>query len=96
MVYFLIFGNIYKIYNHFLSLNDLFFSIHNLFGDEYSMMNKIWSTLIILSIITAIFTGNNAELSSGIIDSTSSAIELIFTIGGMMCLWSGIMNRSPW
>lgn len=56
------------------------------------MMNKIWSALIILSIITALFTGNTAELTSGIIDSTSVAIELILTIGGMMCLWSGNMN----
>lgn len=92
MVIFFIFVILNKIFNHYLSHNAIFYKLLNKFGDEYTMMNKIWGVLIILSIITALFTGNNAELSSGIIDTTSTAIELIFTIGGMMCLWSGIMN----
>ena len=56
------------------------------------MMNKIWSIMMIISVLSAIATDNIANLSTGILDGASQAVELIFTIAAMMCLWSGVMN----
>ena len=36
--------------------------------------------------------GNTQELSKSVIDSGAAAIELLITMAGVMCLWSGIMK----
>lgn len=56
------------------------------------MMNYIWSSLIIFSLFSAVYFGRTAELSSGIITSGNSAVELSLTLLGSFCLWNGIMN----
>ena len=56
------------------------------------MLNYVWSGLIIISIVCAIGFGNTAELSSALIESGASSVELILTMAGIMCLWSGIMK----
>lgn len=56
------------------------------------MLNYVWGGLIIVSVIAALLLGNTNELSTALIDSGSSSIELILTMAGIMCLWSGIMK----
>lgn len=56
------------------------------------MMNYIWAAMIIFSLFSAIYFGNLSELSSGIITSGNSAVELCITLLGSFCLWNGIMN----
>jgi spore maturation protein A len=56
------------------------------------MLNYLWSGLVIISIICSIFLGNTQTLSKALIDSGASSIELILTMAGIMCLWSGIMK----
>ena len=56
------------------------------------MLNYLWSGLIVISIICSIFLGNTQTLSKALIDSGASSIELILTMAGIMCLWSGIMK----
>ncbi len=56
------------------------------------MLNYLWSGLVIISIICSIFFGNTQTLSKALIDSGASSIELILTMAGIMCLWSGIMK----
>lgn len=56
------------------------------------MLNYIWSGLIIISVICSLILGNTTELSKALIDSGASSIQLILTMAGIMCLWSGIMN----
>lgn len=56
------------------------------------MMNKIWSGMIVFSLIAAICLGTVSELSSGIITSGNTAVELAITLLGSFCLWNGIMN----
>ena len=52
------------------------------------MMNYIWAGIIIISIISAIYTGRINELSNAVID----AVELIISMLGMMCVWTGFMK----
>lgn len=56
------------------------------------MLNYIWSAIVIVSVICSVIFGNTAELSKAVIDSSASAIELLITMAGVMCLWSGIMK----
>lgn len=55
-------------------------------------MSKIWSYMIILSIIIAIFFGIGDKVISAIMDGSKSAIENVITLCGMMCFWSGIFK----
>lgn len=55
------------------------------------MLNYIWSTLIIVSVICAFFTGKIEEMSNSVLESAANAIELIITMSGTVCLWSGII-----
>ncbi len=56
------------------------------------MLNYLWSGLVIISIICSVLLGNTSDLSKALIDSGASSIELIMTMAGIMCLWSGIMK----
>lgn len=56
------------------------------------MLNILWPIFIIISIIFAIFSGNIEKLNNSIFESTESAINLILTLLGSTCLWSGIME----
>lgn len=56
------------------------------------MLNYIWGSLILISIICSIFTGNIEALSSSILSGASDAINLIITMAGMMSLWTGLLK----
>ena len=55
-------------------------------------MSKIWSTMLVLSILVAIFVGNPDTVINSIINSGKSAIENVISLIGLMCFWSGIFN----
>ncbi|MGN0503402.1 MAG: nucleoside recognition domain-containing protein [Ruminococcus sp.] len=56
------------------------------------MLNYVWSGLVIISIICSVFLGNTENLSKALVDSGASSIELIITMAGIICLWTGIMK----
>ncbi len=56
------------------------------------MMNYIWAVLIIFSTVTSFFLNTTQELSSGIITSGNTAVDLCITLLGTFCLWNGLMN----
>ena len=55
-------------------------------------MNYIWTFLIVFSLISAIYYVNIGELSSGVINSGNTAVNLCISLLGTFCLWNGIMN----
>ena len=56
------------------------------------MLNYIWSVLVIAAVVCAVVFGNTQALSDAVINSGAAAVELIMTMAGVMCLWSGIMK----
>lgn len=54
------------------------------------MMNYVWLIMIIFSFFCAIATGRMSELSSAVINSGSSAVELVLKLTGVICLWNGL------
>lgn len=56
------------------------------------MLSYVWSGLIVISVLCALALNNTSELSAALVDSGASSIELLLTMGGIVCLWSGIMK----
>lgn len=56
------------------------------------MLSYIFVFIIVISVITAIFTGQTEQVSSSIMDGAAQSVELMITMCGMMCLWSGVME----
>ena len=58
------------------------------------MMNYIWGSFLIISIICGFITGKSQEISNAVLTGASDAITLIISISGMMSLWTGLMKIS--
>lgn len=56
------------------------------------MLNVIWSLFVVLSVICSVFLGNTQNLSNAFVDSAADAIELLMTLAGVICLWSGLIK----
>lgn len=56
------------------------------------MINKIWSSLIIIGIIYSFFVGTTTAINQEIIDCGKISLDLFLAMFPMMILWSGIMN----
>lgn len=56
------------------------------------MINYIWAFFIIIGGLYGIFTGNIEGINNTLINSGTDAIEMIFKLIPLMCLWLGIMS----
>lgn len=56
------------------------------------MINIIWFLILVIGIGYGVFNGNGEMVSKAIVSSTSSTVELIIALVGMMCLWCGVMK----
>lgn len=56
------------------------------------MLGKTFSIIMLMSFVTALFTGNMQRLSFEMIKAAGDGVTLCVTLLGMMCFWSGIMN----
>lgn len=55
-------------------------------------MSKIWSFMIIASIVVAFVCGNVQDVPNIIMESSVNATENIVKLIGMTCFWSGMFN----
>jgi len=56
------------------------------------MLNIIWPIFIIISYIYAVITGNTEKINNAIFEYTETAVNLLLTLIGTMCLWNGLME----
>ena len=56
------------------------------------LMNYIWGGIMIVSVLCALATGRMPELSDAVLSGAGEAIELVLSLLGMMCLWTGLMK----
>jgi spore maturation protein A len=56
------------------------------------MLNLIWLGLIVIGIVTAMFTGNVQAVTDAAIEYANLAVEICIGLIGMMTLWLGIMK----
>lgn len=55
-------------------------------------MSIIWTGMVIVSIVCGLATGRGAEVAAAAVEGTRAAVELCLSIGGMLCLWTGVME----
>ena len=56
------------------------------------MLGKIFGIIALLSFLFAVFTGNINAVGAAVADGAGNAVQLIISLAGMMCLWSGIIR----
>lgn len=56
------------------------------------MLNFIWAFMMLISFIFAIISGKMQALSSSVLSGANSAVELLISIIGILCFWSGMME----
>ena len=55
-------------------------------------MNYIFGVIIAGGFLYSLISGTLPELSSGLMDSAGAAIQLLISVSGMLCMWSGFMR----
>lgn len=55
------------------------------------MMNYIFAGMILIASVWGIASGNEADVSSALLQSGIQTVELMMTVTGAMALWSGMM-----
>lgn len=56
------------------------------------VLGKLLTLLFALSFLSAALTGNMAAVSAAALRGAADAVTLLLSIGGALCLWSGIME----
>jgi len=54
------------------------------------VMSRIFSIMVFISILSAVFLGNGTALATAVAEGAQSGITLVVTMAGSLCLWSGI------
>ena len=73
-----------------MSISCIFDNFHKYFVVVIFMMNYLWPTLILLSIVYAFLTQNTTAVSDAVFSSLENAVTLKML--GMLCFWSGMMQ----
>lgn len=55
-------------------------------------MTVIWTGMVGLSVLCAIFTGRESQVAAAAVEGATGAVELCISMAGMMCLWMGVME----
>lgn len=55
-------------------------------------MAWIWTGIVLLSLLFGMFTGQLDAVSNAALEGAQSAVEISFSMAGMLCLWSGVME----
>ncbi len=55
-------------------------------------MNYIWVFMIIFSYIFSFFAGTYEEVTKSVFEASGSAVTLVISLLGMMCLWTGLLE----
>lgn len=56
------------------------------------MMNYIWVGLVVIAVITGVFTGNIGAVQNAIFDFAQSSVDIVFGLIGIMVFWMGLMK----
>lgn len=54
------------------------------------MIGKVFGVLVTVSFVCAMICGNMTELSESVTSTANAAVELVITMTGSICLWSGV------
>lgn len=55
------------------------------------MLNYLWAAMILIGIVIAALEGNMQAVCEGVIASSKEAVELLFVMTGVVCMWNGML-----
>ncbi len=55
-------------------------------------MSRIWTGMVAAAVCCGLWSGRGAEVARAAMEGAQAALELCLSIGGMLCLWSGVME----
>jgi spore maturation protein A len=55
-------------------------------------MTIIWTGMVCISVLCGLATGQGEQVASAAVEGANAAVELCLSIGGMLCLWMGVME----
>lgn len=55
-------------------------------------MAWIWTGMIVASVLYGLFSGAIGAVGDAAMEGAAAAVELCFSMAGIMCLWSGVMS----
>lgn len=56
------------------------------------MLSYIFVFMILISVVCSVVLDTTTAVSQSVMDGASSAVELLISLCGMICLWSGVME----
>jgi len=56
------------------------------------MLNFLWAGMILIGVVTALLTGNMADVTNGVISSAGEAVTVCIKTAGLVAMWSGLMR----
>ena len=56
------------------------------------MMAAVWTAMVVLSVLCGLATGRGEQVAAAAIEGAGAAVELCLSMGGMLCLWMGVME----
>lgn len=56
------------------------------------VMSWIWTSLLLVSLVFAWFTGNGGALASAVMQGAQAGVTLAISMAGAICLWTGVGN----
>ena len=56
------------------------------------MMARVWVFLLIAAFVIGVLSGRVEELSNAALAGAGEAVKLCISIGGIICLWTGLMQ----
>ena len=55
-------------------------------------MSAIWTGMVVVAVLCGLATGRGSEVAAAAVEGAQAAVELCLSMGGMLCLWSGVME----
>ena len=55
-------------------------------------MSWVWTGIVIVSLLSGLYTGQGEAVAAAVMEGAQQGLELCMSIGGMLCLWSGVME----
>lgn len=55
-------------------------------------MGLVWTGMVFVSVIGGVVTGRADAVAAAAMEGAQAALELAFSMGGMLCLWCGVVE----
>lgn len=56
------------------------------------MLSYIFVFMILISVVCSVMLDTTTAVSASVMDGAAQAVELLISLSGMICLWSGVME----